>query len=602
MGAGRQTDALPRWRPGRHPVVRYGCTVAYKGRRLANRFALAGGGVALGLVSGFTAAVGDSERIGGYWTSAVVEPDGQAQVTEVIDYDFGSSDRHGIFREIPLLDPAASITVESPTAPDQFVLEDSGLDTRLRIGDPDVTISGRHRYRIEYPIGLGLPDGRISWDAVGHRWNVAVHDIEIHLITAQELTGLQCSQGEVGSWDGCTATQPQPGHIVVTVDKLDSFNGVTVSAVPVGELAAIPALPAAPTGSATDTGSGVLPPAGTAAAAGLLAASAAGVAVRRAGREMVWAGGSADAAFGPQFDEEYPVRRVDHDELDSLANIEFAPPRGLTAWQGGVLYAERAEKDHQVAWLLERVIAGEVEIEGTGDDMTIRLPEVDSPEHETLSHLFGGRKQLKLGTYDKQFAAGWKLLLKRLDDWHRESSYWDPDGDLRRTRALVLGAALSAVGLVATVGFSVAATRSGVAWLVGVGLGAAMAGAGFGLLVRSWELRIRTPEGSGLWILIESFRRFIHNSDAKHVEAAAKQGVLLDYTAWAVALDEADRWSEAVKEAKLDSAVGPQALYMATIAPDLGGSISATSTAPSSSGGGGGSVGGGGGGGGGGSW
>ncbi|MGH1490018.1 MAG: DUF2207 family protein [Acidimicrobiales bacterium] len=582
--------------------------MAYKGRRLLDKFLLVGGALATGMVGLVAAAGGDTERIDGYWTSAAVGADGEAQVTEVIDYEFGVSDRHGIFRDIPRLNPAADITVESPTAPDQFVVEGFGTNPRIRIGDPNATINGRHRYRIEYPIGVALDavqdDARISWNAVGTAWPVAVRNIEIHIGVAAELSDVLCSQGEAGSWEPCSVSQPEPGHLVVELDKLNSFEGVTVTATPTRTLSAMPALPEPPSGAATDPGTGVLPPAATAAAIALLAAAAASIGVRRAGREYVWAGGSADAAFGPQFGDEYPVRLVDHDELNSLASTEFAPPRGISAWQGGVLYNEAVSKDQQVAWLLERAIAGEIEIEGEEDDLKLHLLDVDSSEPQALKAMFGGRKTVDLGKYDQQFAGGWDSLGKRLNRWHVDSEYWDPEGDRKRTRALATGIPLTLLGLVGLVLFSIFANRSGPGWLVGVGLSGLAVGAGFSLLLRRWELRIRTPEGSGLWILIESFRRFIHNSDAQHVDDAAKRGVLLDYTAWAVALGEVDRWSKAVKEAQLQgSSIAPQAFYMATMAPRLGGATSAATTAPSTSGsGGGGSVGGGGGGGGGGSW
>ncbi len=566
---------------------------------------LVGGALVTGLAGLIAAAAGDSERMGAYWASASVDADGVAEVTEVLDYDFGVEDRHGIFRDVPLLDPNAPIEVESPTAPDQFVIERNGIETRIRIGDPNATISGRHRYRIDYPIGIGLEDGRISWDAVGTGWPVSISDIEVHLATAQELTDLQCSQGLAGSWDPCSVSQPEPGHLVVTVDKLDSFEGVTITATPAGALAAAPQLPTPPTGAAPDPGTGVLPPAGAAAAVALLASGVASIFVRRAGREYVWAGGSADAAFGPQFGEQYPVRRVDHDELASLASTEFAPPKGLDAWQGGVLYAEGVSKDHQVAWLLERAIAGEIEIDGEEDDLTLHLLEVDSSEPQALKALFGGRKSIDLSEYDEQFAGGWDSLGNRLRRWHADSEYWYPEGERKRRRALWFGVPLTLLGLIGVVVFAVLANRIGPAMLVGVGAAGLVAGTGIGLALRSWELRIRTPEGSGLWILIESFRRFIHNSDAQHVDAAAKQGMLLDYTAWAVALGEVDRWSKAVKEAQAQGmSIAPQALYYSAMAPNLGSATSSAVTAPSKSsgGGGGGFSGGGGGGGGGGSW
>ena len=116
---------------------------------------------------------------------------------------------------------------------------------------------------------------------------------------------------------------------------------------------------------------------------------------------------------------------------------------------------------------------------------------------------------------------------------------------------------------------------------------------------------MRTPLGSGLWLRIESFRRFLAQSEGYHAEQAAARGVLREYTAWAVAVGEVDRWTRAMASAS--NIPDQSALSYAYLYPLLLASTSSASTAPSSSGGGGGggfggSVGGGGGGGGGGSW
>jgi hypothetical protein len=162
---------------------------------------------------------------------------------------------------------------------------------------------------------------------------------------------------------------------------------------------------------------------------------------------------------------------------------------------------------------------------------------------------------------------------------------------------MLLGAALAFFG-----GF--ASNRWGGGWFIVIIVGSLLAGGGFAAMLRGWELRVRTPLGSGLWLRVESFRRFLHESETFHAEEAAKRGVLREYTAWAVALDEIDRWQHAVE----GSTTIPQeaGLGYVHLAPALASSTSSASTAPSSSGsgggGGGGSVGGGGGGGGGGSW
>ena len=126
-------------------------------------------------------------------------------------------------------------------------------------------------------------------------------------------------------------------------------------------------------------------------------------------------------------------------------------------------------------------------------------------------------------------------------------------------------------------------------------------------------LLVRTEAGTALWLRVESFRRFLENSEARHVTEAAERGVLRHYTAWAVALGESRAWTDAVEAAAAaDPDLGDRIthdLAFVAVGSHIGRATSTTTTAPASSGGGGwsgggfsGSVGGGGGGGGGGSW
>jgi len=117
---------------------------------------------------------------------------------------------------------------------------------------------------------------------------------------------------------------------------------------------------------------------------------------------------------------------------------------------------------------------------------------------------------------------------------------------------------------------------------------------------------VRTPKGSGLWVRVESFRRFLHESEAEHAVEAAKRGVLRQYSAWAIALDEMSHWSKAIEAAGNQiSDVDRVGFHDAYLVPVLMHGAQSASVAPSRSGvggGGGGGVGGGFGGGGGGSW
>jgi uncharacterized membrane protein len=115
--------------------------------------------------------------------------------------------------------------------------------------------------------------------------------------------------------------------------------------------------------------------------------------------------------------------------------------------------------------------------------------------------------------------------------------------------------------------------------------------------------------GCELWLRVESFRRFLAGPQADHLQEAAKQGVLGQYTAWAVAIGEIDRWCSVVAaSAWCDS--DPAGRRYSRMAPYLplaarSSAVEPASSGSSSGGGGGwsgGGSGGGAGGGGGGSW
>ena len=564
------------------------------------------GVAATGAVAAVGGIAGDTERVAGMWVGASLGGDGQAAVTELIDYDFGLQDRHGIFRTIPGLTVESPVAVASASAPDgiaevttDFSGDEPGI--KLKIGDPNVTINGQHRYRIEYRHG-GLVDGAgtLRWDAVGTGWDVPVEQTEVHVVAPWSFDAPTCSQGTTGTSGGCELEQPEPGHLVATIGELDSGEGITVTARRGPDLAAAPALPAPPLEAPPDPGAGLALPAATAAIAGLGATAVTSTLVRRAGRERVGVGGVADAAWA----EGGPTSEVllDQEELASMATTEFAPPGGLTAPMGGIILAESLQPEHKVAWLIEAAIAGAVELDESGASVRlIRRAGGPAEIPQPLDRMFGGRGEISLGSYDPTFASGWTEVGTQLTDWQQRSGLWDPSGDRKKLGVRLLGGLAALAGGVGVAFSAAMAARHGEGWLPLVAVAGAITAGGVAALLRGWELKVRTPQGSGLWLRVESFRRFLAGSEAHHAEEAAKRGLLREYTAWAVAVGEIDRWERAVNASSITDQAGLRYVHMA---PMLMSSTSAASTAPSSSGsgGGGGSVGGGGGGGGGGIW
>ncbi len=598
-------------------------------RRRLDTALIAGGSLVIGAVALVGAVVGDIERVERLWTSADLADDGSAQITEVIDYDFGSiSEKHGIFRTVPDLSPEAPITVDSPDAPDaiQVTAEDTGgrEGARIRIGDPNVTVSGRHRYRIEYPLPGVARGTTVDWEAVGVDWEVGIEEAEIHVVAPFELLDATCSTGVTGSQGGCEVREIAPGHLATTVKGLDAGEGVSIEARTGSDLATPPTPPEPPATPPADPGTGLAPPAGTAAAGALLAGGLTAWLVRRAGRERVGAGGPADAAWaGP--DASTSWTRVDEKELEAMATTEFAPPAELDPPHGGIVLTEEVRPEHKVAWLLQMAIDGTVNIGGdgvdgagaagtagrwmpNGDDLRLVRTGHGTPDAAAiLDTAFAGRDEVELGSYDSHFARAWQNLQGQLLAWRDTSGMWDPGGGRRKVTARVLGIIAVVVGALGAAGGGALANQRGPAWLVLAAAGGVVAGAGLAAALRAWELRVRTPAGSAAWLRVESFRRFLAGSEAYHAEEAAKRGVLREYTAWAVAVGEIDHWQRAVSAASI--APETAGLSYAYIAPLLLVSTTSASTAPSSSGGGGfgggfggGGVGGGAGGGGGGSW
>jgi hypothetical protein len=297
-----------------------------------------------------------------------------------------------------------------------------------------------------------------------------------------------------------------------------------------------------------------------------------------------------------------------------MATTEFAPPAQLDPAHGGIVLAEEVRPEHKVAWLIQAAIDGSVDLVGDGVDQTgpgsrglrlIRAGPGRPDDAAILDTAFSGRPEIELGDYDADFARAWAQLDRQLTGWRETSGLWDPRGGTRKVAARVLGIAGIVAGAVAAAAGGALANRWGPPWLAMAAAGGALAGAGLAAALGAWELRVRTPAGSSAWLRVESFRRFLAGSEAYHAEEAAKRGVLREYTAWAVALGEIDRWQHAVAAASIDPQVaGVSYAYMA---PVLLASTSSTAATPSSNGGGGGgfgggSVGGGAGGGGGGSW
>ena len=125
---------------------------------------------------------------------------------------------------------------------------------------PGRTVTGRHSYTIGYRLTGVAPGGRLAWDAVGTSWTVPIGQVEVHVVAPLGLEEIVCVRGVAGSTTPCQASQPEPGHLVATLEGLDAGQGVTLYGTAGQRLAAAPALPVPPRPPSAPVVRGTPPP------------------------------------------------------------------------------------------------------------------------------------------------------------------------------------------------------------------------------------------------------------------------------------------------------------------------------------------------------
>ena len=548
----------------------------------------------------------------------IVEPAGgdALRITETFDQDFGDDKRHGPQRAIPNdYGRPTDIEASSPDAPADVHVFDEGFQTIIRIGDPDVNVTGQHRYVVAYTLPESqLERGLLAIDALaGDEFET---DYAEAVVRGFVLDDPHCFVGFNGATTECDLEHGD-GFYRATFEPLPKFTGITIDGAIVDTIDPVEIDPLALPERRKDYS---LELAIAVAVLGTLAAAAVYVWVKRRGRNEVFAGGAADAAFGdlpPPNPDGSPgatvaTRLVSDDKLDEMATIEFVPPKGLQAWEGAVLLDEKLNDNTVQAWLSGLAGREAIEIDDSTAKVAIgsgrRRNELDATDAALLDNLIGRDGPYQTGEYDPQFAAAWRNVAEMQQQRIAESGWWkhmSPGSPLKGAGKASLGLILIVVvfaisGKVAGSVFSAFASWP-LALLLGLLFPAFIAYIAYGVL-----LPARSAQGSALALRTESFRRFLHASEAQHVEWAWKHDLLREYSGWAVALGEADAWADALERANIPEPARISAMPALLIATSP--SITSSRVAPSKSGGssgggvGGGSVGGGGGGGSRGSW
>jgi uncharacterized protein (TIGR04222 family) len=571
------------------------------------------------------------EVIHEYTVEIQILPDGDLGVTETIDYDFGSEPRHGIFRTIPTryyLDEVndrvyriEDVAVQSPTAPADVDVSSEGAFTKIRVGDPDVEISGRHRYTLTYRVeGVLNPfsdHDELYWNAIGDEWQAPIDGVEVTVRAPADIERATCFQGYEGATEPCARARVRGSTVQFLAGRtLQPYEGLTVVvAIPKGAVAE----PEPILDERWSAGRAFSLNAGTMTAAAALLAVLGGALFRmwsREGRDRRFLGSPIDQVMGTTSgeDETVPLGEGDYE-----APVEFAPPDGVRPGQIGTLVDERANVIDVTATIVDLAGRGflliqEIPRHGlfSKDDWIVIRQEKDEAElltyeRKLLDGLFRDGNEVKVSELKTTFAERLHGVEESLYEDAMREKWFRTRPDHVRTRWAGRGVLLTVVGAGLT--FVLARwTHWGL-----VGIPVILAGVALALMAR-W-MPARTAKGTAMLRRIRGFRRVIATAETHMSRWAEEENVFTRYLPYAIVFGLTRKWAKAFEDLGIqpDTSswyVGPHPFTALAFADSIdgfavttGGTLASTPAASGSSGfGGGGFSGGGGGGGGGGSW
>ena len=569
------------------------------------------------------------ESIKRYDVQIQIQPSGSMLVTETIDYDFGSVPKHGIFRDIPerlhyddtydRIYRIDVVSVKAVGAPADYEVEhEGGGILHIRIGDPDVTVSGEHVYTIVYRVDgalNGFPDhDELYWNAIGADWNVQIDQASARVTGPAPVTKVACFTGPVGSTLGCAKAVVKSGAAVFGQPIMPPYNALSiVVALPQGSVASTApileerwSLDRAFRRTPLTVGGSI----------GLLALVVVGfgLLIWRRGRDRRYRGSQVDQLMGSPGGEEQAVPLFEKGE----APVEFAPPEDLRPGQVGTLIDERANTLDVTATIIDLavrkyLVIEEIEKQGWFGKPDWKLTRTDTTADDLLAY-----ERKLLGAL---FATGNEVLMSGLKTkFHQQlvevegALYADAvqrkwflaRPDTVRERWVALGAA----ALVVSLGLAFVLVRWTKLGLFAIPL---LVGALLILVGARWMPR-RTAKGTAITRRVKGFRRVIETAETHMSRWAEQENVFTRYLPFAIVFGCTDKWAKAFEGLALPADtswyVSSRPFVYASFAAQMDGFTVTTSgtiaSTPAGSGGsgfgGGGSSGGGGGGGGGGSW
>jgi uncharacterized protein (TIGR04222 family) len=547
-----------------------------------------------------------ADQANSFDVSFEVAEDGSVLVTERITWEFpsdeerrgierlvttsvGYQDSEDVYRRYRISD----ITASSPTgAPADVGVSDFGAVTRIRVGDPNRTVTGVHDYVVSYRLGkvvndIGDGTAELYYNLIAPSNNSVYRGIRASVTGPVPATRTACFVGELGATEECThaagATStfaspdvgPGEGVTIVLSFPREAFADLTPDLVPYdssdgfgpdGQSALSPATQRALGGMLV--GAGLLLPVGAAALMGAL--------VHTRGRDEWYAG--LTPGLTPGHGENAPVRRGGTPSVV----VQFHPPDGVQPGLVGTIVDEQADTVDVSATIVDLAVRGFLRIEeiksgglfGRDDwELTWLAPPPDAKqltayENALIDGLFATGSPVRLSALRQKFRPTLDLVQRRMYSevvdrgWFRRSpevmrQSWQTLGALLCGGAVLLGffGFAPVMGLLDNTGFPfppflALVIGMFIAGLITIALGRRMAS--------------RTADGSAVLAQSLGFRRYLETAEANQIRWEEAEKMFSRFLPYAIVFGIADRWAGTFEEVAQAAAAAGHPIVLPT--------------------------------------
>jgi len=513
-----------------------------------------------------------------------LNPDGSVDVTENITWQFTSGEeRHGIERLIKVragyqdredtyrVYEMSSVSAQSPSgAPDDVSVTTFGAFDRIRVGDPDRTVSGTQTYVVRYTLAdymNGFDDhAEFYFNLVDPSNEDTYENVSATVHGPAPVDRTDCFLGEIGSTQRCSSTPGETAQF--SAGTVPPQQGVSILA-SLPRAAFGPLEPALREGGVAEDGTVVT--SSTARALGALsigtgvvlpvfAAALMGFLVWTRGRDERYAG--LTPGLTPGVGQQHEVVRGQAPTV----GVQFSPPAGVQPGMLGTIVDESANTVDVAATVVDLAVRGHLTLEETESGLfgrtDWRLTRTQSPredrsalhlyERRLLDGIFSSRDTVLLSELKNEFRPTLESVQSAMYDEVVARGWFRRSPQAQRAAWTGLGKVMVFGGLLGTFWFG-----SGLSsMMVGSGFpvppaavlagGVVLAGGIFWLLGR--RMAARTAEGSAVLAQSLGFREYLVTAEASQIRWEEAQEIFSRYLPYAIVFGVAERWASTFEQ------------------------------------------------------